>query len=97
MFSTLGWTACCKIPSRYILAIMMLLGFTNAFAQRMVFNIALVAMVNFTQPDTNGTSSDECAANTKPGQNSTIQTPVMYFLTYFSPSEQVGLQSVLFK
>ena len=57
-----------------MLAAMMFGMFFCAFAQRMVFNIALVAMVNLTQSADNKTS-DDCPAEPLP-VNSTSPAPV---------------------
>ncbi|CAH1775915.1 unnamed protein product [Owenia fusiformis] len=48
----------CGLAQRYVLAIMGFLGFVTAYSLRVNFNVALVAMVNYTTVD--NVTSDDC-------------------------------------
>ena len=52
-------------------------GFFNAFCVRINFNIALVAMVNFTQANVVNYTSDECPEPT--GNNTTPMSQVKFW------------------
>ena len=67
-------------PFRYVLVLLLFFGFFNASATRLCFNIALVAMVNFTEPLKN--VSDECSNLPSPAPNSTSQASKSHRWTY---------------
>ena len=48
------------MPYRYKLVLLLFFGFFNAISTRYCFNIAMVAMVNYTEPTTNASSLDHC-------------------------------------
>ena len=68
---------------RYRLAAMAFLGFFNCMAIRFNFNIALVAMVNYTSADAGlNNTSDECPDWTNGTNTSSIATQVELYSTY---------------
>ncbi|KAL8609427.1 hypothetical protein ACOMHN_006614 [Nucella lapillus] len=60
------------IQARHALAFWAFLGFFNVYCLRVNLSVALVAMVNSTSSNDNGTNSEECPENSTTNSNSTL-------------------------
>ena len=83
------------IPFRYILVLLCFFGMFNAFASRICFNIALVAMVNYTSPPEN--QSEQCHNLHDMTRNATGQVtnkPFFIFLKAITKSFYRALESL---
>ena len=70
------------IPYRYKITLMTAVGFCSAITIRSTFNIALVAMVNFTAVDQINITSDECPGDSDTTNKSTDSSNVSFALIY---------------